>query len=148
MARFITTIASPKPADEVFDYLSDLSNFAEWDPGVIAAEQVAGDGGGPDAAFDVTVKGFPNPLTLRYETAEYDRPNEVRAIAESDRLVSDDRITVSGDDDSCTVTYDAELRLKGALRFADPVLGLMFNRIGQRAAEGLRTAVDGRPAHR
>ncbi|HUW04183.1 MAG TPA: SRPBCC family protein [Acidimicrobiales bacterium] len=146
MAKYTTTVSSPKPADEVFDYLSDLRNFAEWDPGVVASEQVTGDGGGSDASFDVTVKSFPSPMTLRYETVEYERPNTVRAVAESDRLVSDDRITVAAHGDSCTVTYDAELRLKGALRFADPFLKLAFNRIGDRAAAGLRTAVDGRPA--
>jgi hypothetical protein len=85
-------------------------------------------------------------LTLRYETVEYDRPNTIRAVAESNLLVSDDRITVAAHGDSCTVTYDAELRLKGALRFADPFLKLAFKRIGDRAAEGLRHAVDGRPA--
>ena len=146
MAKYTTTVSSPKPADEVFDYLSDLSNFVEWDPGVVASEQVTGDGGGDSAAFDVTVKGFPSPLTLRYETVEYDRPNTIRAVAESKQLVSDDRITVAAHGDSCTVTYDAELRLKGALRFADPILSLVFNRIGDRAAAGLREAVDGRPA--
>ena len=146
MARFTTTISSPKSAEEVFDYMADLRNFAEWDPGVVAAEQVTGDGGGSDASFDVTVKSFPSPMTLRYETVEYDRPNGVRAVAESDRLVSDDRITVAAHGDACTVTYDAELRIKGALGVVDPILALMFNRIGGRAAEGLRAAVDGRPA--
>ena len=34
-----------------------LSNFAEWDPGVVKVEQIEGDGAGPDAVFDVAVKG-------------------------------------------------------------------------------------------
>ena len=40
-------------------------------------------------------------------------------------------------------SYDADLRLKGVLRLADPLLGLAFGRIGDRAAEGLRAYLDG-----
>jgi hypothetical protein len=36
------------------------------------------------------------------------------------------------------VSYEAELTLKGPLRVLDPLLGLAFNRVGDRAAAGLR----------
>ncbi len=42
------------------------------------------------------------------------------------------------------VTYDAELKLNGLLGLADPLLGLSFNRIGDRAATGLVRALDGK----
>jgi len=38
MARYAVHVRSPKPADEAFAYMADLSNFAEWDPGVEHAE--------------------------------------------------------------------------------------------------------------
>ena len=41
------------------------------------------------------------------------------------------------------VTYDAELTLNGLLRIFDPVLGLGFKRIGDKAATGLIRALDG-----
>ena len=42
-----------------------------------------------------------------------------------------------------SVTYDADLRLKGTLgRLMDPLLGLAFRRIGDRAAAGLRNALN------
>lgn len=40
-----------------------------------------------------------------------------------------------------TVTYDADLALKGPLRIADPLLGLAFDRVGDRALEGLRATL-------
>jgi hypothetical protein len=39
------------------------------------------------------------------------------------------------------VTYQAELTLKGPLRALDPLLGLAFKRVGDRAATGLRGAL-------
>ena len=123
--------------------MADLRNFAEWDPGVVAAEQVEGDGPGPDSSFDVTVDGVREPMTLRYETITYDAPTEMVARAESSTLTSVDTITVEPDEDGSIVTYDAELTLNGALRFADPVLGVAFKRIGDKAAAGMITALDG-----
>ena len=39
------------------------------------------------------------------------------------------------------MTYDAELLLNGVLGLANPMLGLVFNRIGDRAAAGLSKAL-------
>ena len=58
--------------------------------------------------------------------------------AETPTVVSEDTITVSALPGSgAQVTYDARLRLRGALRVADPVLGLLFRRVGDRAKAGL-----------
>ncbi|MBV8221122.1 MAG: hypothetical protein JO325_21875, partial [Solirubrobacterales bacterium] len=43
------------------------------------------------------------------------------------------------------VTYAADLRLKGLLRLADPLLALAFRRVGDRALAGLREVL-ARPA--
>ena len=55
MARYIVHVRTSMPPAEAFAYMADLSHFAEWDPGVDRVEQVAGDGAGPDAAYDVAV---------------------------------------------------------------------------------------------
>ena len=46
-------------------------------------------------------------------------------------------------DGGCLVTYVADLSLKGVLRIGDPLLGLAFRRIGDRAAAGLRSVLEG-----
>ena len=143
MARYTVSVNTPMPADEAFTYMADLRNFAEWDPGVAAVEQVEGVGPGEDGIFDVTVKGIPNDLVLRYHTTEFDPSTKLVAQAESKLLTSLDTITVAPNDDGSIVTYDAELTLNGPLKLADPVLKLMFGRIGDRAATGLIKALDG-----
>ncbi|MFV0257935.1 MAG: SRPBCC family protein [Acidimicrobiales bacterium] len=144
MARFITTVTSPQPAAAVFDLLADMTNTPHWDPGVLAAEQTAGDGGGLDATFTVTVSGWPKPLAMVYETVAYERPHRVRLRAETARLRSDDEITVAAHGSGCSITYAAELELTGWARFADPLLRPIFRRIGNAAAVGLAGMVDAR----
>jgi hypothetical protein len=139
MARYTVSVNTPMPADEAFTFMADLRNFAEWDPGVTAVEQVEGE----DGVFDVTVKGVPKDLVLRYHTTEFDSSTRVVARAESKLLTSLDTITIAPNDDGSIVTYDAELTLNGPLKLADPVVKLMFGRIGDRAATGLIKALDG-----
>jgi carbon monoxide dehydrogenase subunit G len=139
MARYVTKVRTARSPEDAFAYMADLRHFADWDPGVKKVVQVDGDGAGPAASFDVTVSG----TTLRYVTREYAPSSNLLVVAESATLVSTDRVTVEPVEGGAVVTYDAELRLKGVLRVAEPLLRLAFGRIGDRAAAGLRTALAG-----
>jgi len=143
MPHYETRVRSPWPAERAFEYMCDLEHFAEWDPGVEHASRVAGGAPGAGATYDVTVSAMGRDLTLRYETVEIDPPSRVEVRAETATLRSIDVITVEEDPGAgCIVTYDADLSLKGLLRFGDPLLGLAFRRIGDRAAAGLRAALE------
>lgn len=144
MARYITKVRTAISPAEAFDYMADLRNFADWDPGVKKVVQVVGEGGGPDAEFDVTVTG----TTLRYRTEVHHPTTELLVVARSRTLTSTDRVTIHAEDGSTIVTYDADLRLHGVLRIGDPALRLVFNRIGDRAAAGLRRVLDGQEVAR
>ena len=148
MARYVTKVRTAKTTQEAFAYLADLRNFAEWDPGVKAVKQVEGSGGGPDSVFDVTVASPGRDLTLRYVTKEYDAPRDLLVMARSFVFTSIDRITVEPDGTGSVVTYDADLRLNGVLRVGDLGLRLMFGRIGDRAAAGLRRALGAQAMNR
>jgi hypothetical protein len=138
MAKYKVSVESSKSVEEAFAYMADLRNFASWDPGVLAVTQVTGDGAGPDSSFDVAVKSVGGGTVLRYETAEYDQPGNLLVEARNSRFTSIDRITVVAKNEGSVVTYSAELLLNGCLSPLNPLLGLVFNRIGDRAAVGLR----------
>lgn len=146
MARYTTTIRTPRPPAEVFAQLADFRRAVEWDPGVRRVVQVEGDGHGPGAVFDVTIANPGRDFVLRYRTIEHVAPTTVRFVATSRLFTSDDVITVTPDGDGSLVVYDARLSLNGLLGLADPLLGLTFGRIGDRAARGLRRMLDGHDA--
>jgi len=143
MARYRTTVRTDRPPSDAFAFMADLRNFEQWDPGVRRATQVDGDGGGPDASFDVVVDAPGDGLTLRYETTDYDAPRRVVVRAESKMFTSLDLIEVEADGDGSLVTYDAELQLNGPLGLFDLILRPVFDRIGRRADDGLQQALDG-----
>ena len=143
MARYSSTVRTPRSPDEAFAYMADLRNFALWDPGVTGVRQVHGEGGGPKSVFDVVVKSVGGGTTLQYITTRYDEPRSVQVEARSSLLTSIDRIDVVPDGTGSLVTYDAELRLNGPLGIFDLGLKPVFKRIGDRAAAGLERALGG-----
>jgi hypothetical protein len=138
MAKYTVSVESSKSVEEAFAYMADLRNFANWDPGVLTVTQVAGDGAGLGSSFDVAVKSVGGGTVLRYETLEYDEPGNLLVEARNSKFTSIDRIAVVAKDEGSIVTYAAELLLNGCLSPLNPLLGLVFNRIGDRAAAGLR----------
>ena len=101
MARYLVHVRTPMPPAEAFSYMADLTNFADWDPGVDSVEQVEGDGAGPGAAFDVAVKLPIGTMRLRYDTIDFDdESTTMTAFAENALLRSEDTITVVPDGDS------------------------------------------------
>lgn len=137
MAHYTTTIRSRWTPTEAFSYMADLRNFEEWDPGVRSARLVVSPQPGPAAEYDVQVTG----MTLRYRTLEFTKPERVAVEATSKLLRSYDVIEIGATDSGSEIRYEATLELNGILRFADPLLRLAFNRIGDRAADGLRRVV-------
>lgn len=139
MARYTVTVPSSKSAAEAFAYMSDMRAFIEWDPGISKVTQVTGDGAGPGAVFDVAVKGIAGRDTvLRYDTVEYDAPRTVLLRGRNALFTSVDRVTVEPTATGSNVTYDAVLTMNGLLAPMNLALGLVFNKIGDRAAKGLR----------
>lgn len=145
MARYVTKVLTDRPPDEVFDYMADLRHLAQWDPGTSKVVQIEGDGGGPGTVFDVTARNGIRDITLRYVCETYSRPEHLVVVATSRLFRAEDQIRVAPSPRGTILTYEAELRLRGPLAIADPLLQRSFNRIGDRAAAGLLEVLDGRP---
>ncbi|HET6864445.1 MAG TPA: SRPBCC family protein [Solirubrobacteraceae bacterium] len=138
MARYRAGIDTHWTPEEAFAYLSDFSTSAEWDPGVVEAEHVGTGAIGKGSEFRLVAEFLGRRSSLTYRIVEYEPTRAVTLLGENATVVSDDRITFERIATGTRVGYDADLRLKGLLRLADPLLALAFNRVGRRALAGLR----------
>ena len=68
MARYVATVESPRPPDQVFGYVADFTTNAEWDPGTISAERV-GDGAGRPGRRVPARRVIPGPDVGAHRTA-------------------------------------------------------------------------------
>ena len=145
MARYHATVESRRPATETSGYLATFSNAAEWDPGVLAGEQLDPGPAGADSRFRLVVPFLGLRMSLTYEVIRCVPGHEVLLAATSGVLRSTDRIVVTGGEDGSVVSYQAEVRLRGPLRVLDPVPRPGLSAVAERAAAGLAQALSGRP---
>ncbi len=141
MAHYETSVTTALAPDVAFSMMADMTRFAEWDPGVQKAKQISGTEPGLDAVYELLVNGVgPAPATpLKYKMREFTAGERYRAVAKAKFFQSDDIVTVTPNGDGCIVKYEADLLLNGPFKIFDPLLGPIFNKIGDAAAEGLQT---------
>jgi hypothetical protein len=87
-------------------------------------------------------------MALTYEVISFAPDREVVLRAANAVLRSTDRIAVTGAANGSTVSYDAEVRLRGPLQVLDPLLRPGFRAVAERAAAGLAGALSRRPPGR
>jgi hypothetical protein len=142
MARYETTIESRLSQADAFDYMAEFTNAREWDPSVGQARRVDDGPVAVGSAFELIARFAGKDVPLRYTVLEHDRPQRVVLEARRPGFVSRDTITVAEAAAGSTVHYDALLELSGWRRLFGPFFQRTFDGIGDRAAEGMRAALN------
>ncbi len=146
MAHYVARIPVSGTRSAVFAYLSRFDRAAEWDPGVEAGEMVTPEPVGVGSRFRLVARFLGRRIPLEYEIVELEHEKQIVLRAENRSVRSVDTITFEDDERGAVVVYDAQLDAKGIGRLADPLLALVFRRIGDRAAAGLHRRLAAVPA--
>ncbi|MBK5111356.1 MAG: SRPBCC family protein [Thermoleophilia bacterium] len=138
MATYRATAKSPMNPEQTFEYLADFTNASEWDENTKSCDLVSGDALAEGAEYKVVTSFAGRDLTLTYRTVELERPG--RIVFRSGTAIADieDVITIARDGDGSKISYEATIHPKSVAKLLDPVFAIIFNRVGDRAAESLR----------
>jgi hypothetical protein len=94
--------------------------------------------------FRVSISFLGRRVPLEYRITEFERPSRLVLSGGDSSLRSTDEITFVSRPGGTRVTYEARLDLTGIRRLADPLLDLLFQRIGRLAVRGLRERLAGK----
>lgn len=128
MPRHQARIPSPWDPERVVAYPADVSDAAEWDPGIVRASTATGGGVEPGTAFDLVVSSVGPEMPLRYVVARRE-PLRITFKALTPPIESEDTITVTPDTGGSIAEYDGRLSLRGPTRLLDPLLGPARTRV-------------------
>ena len=92
MARYIGHVTSPRPIEDVFDYLADFSNVREWDPSAVESRALNGGGVAKGRATPSSRASWGEAVPT-YEVTEIVRPARVVLRGENDGVVSLDTMS-------------------------------------------------------
>ncbi|MEI6710475.1 MAG: SRPBCC family protein [Actinomycetota bacterium] len=142
MPRYVVTLSSRQPLDQVFARMADFTNAQDWDPGVIKSLKASEGAVGTGSAFLLTVPAARKTMELKYVITEFEPNSLVTLQALTPRLESLDRLSFVSTATGCEMTYDATLRFRGIAILATPLLALSFRKIGDRARDSLKRYLD------
>lgn len=145
MAHYRGTVESSRSPQGTFAFMAEFANIREWDPTVAEARALEEGEPGLGSRFFVHVHWLGRDLPLTYEIVEFEPPRRLVLRAENESSISEDTVEVAPRGAGSTLIYEARVTLKGLARFADPLLGLAFKRLGDNAAAGLRRELGGAP---
>ena len=135
--KYAREIEVPMPADETFAYLADFTHAAEWDPGIVESRRLTPEPTALGSRFEVIALFRGNRQRFEYVVTEYEDGKRIALRGEGEKALSDDVMTVTATPGGTRVGYEADLRLKGALRVAEPFLRSTVTRMGDDALDGL-----------
>ena len=125
----------------MFSYLADLETTAEWDPGIVEARRLSPAPTVVGSRFAVIALFRGSRQRYEYVVTDLEEGRRVAVHIDGDKAESDDVITVTGEGGRVRVAYDADLRLKGARRVAEPFLRRAPRRLGDDALDGLEATL-------
>ena len=129
-----TTFA--RPPREVFDYVVDFTNLAEWDPTFDRSVRTDEGELGVGSTFEVTATVAGSSIEIRYEIEEYDRPRSAKLVGRADNFTSIDRIRVDDADGGSTLHWEATVDADAPI--VDTLATPLFKLVAKAAIAGLR----------
>ncbi len=145
MPRYRSSIEVAIPPEAAFAFVSDLTHAARWDPRVERAEKLDPGPVRRGTRFVLVSRVLGVPVELPYEVEELEPGRRVVFRGRSRTLRYRDEIHFAEVADVAParvrLTYDAVISLRGPLALANPLLALVFRRIGDDALAGIRAAL-------
>lgn len=141
MTRVSKSIVVPKPAEEVFAYLADFSNTAEWDPGVAEAVKTTEGPVGVGSTFDLVTLFRGRRIPVSYQVAVYEPSSRVVLVGSNQNFQGTDDIGVSPEGDGARVDWNVVFEMKGLRKLFQPFLRGTFEKLSTEAMEGLESTL-------
>lgn len=141
MPKVSKSVFIARPPDEVFVYLADFSNTAEWDPGVAEASQTSQVPVGLGSTFDLVALFRGRPVPVMYEITLHEPSSRVVLVGRNKYFTGTDDIGVEPDSEGARVVWRADFRMNGLARMLQPFLGGVFETLSAEAMEGLEATL-------
>jgi carbon monoxide dehydrogenase subunit G len=128
-----------RPAGDVFAFLADARNEADWNPNVVRIDETSG---GPAGLGTTFVGAYRRGGRMRFEITAYEPPSRIVFDGGGRSMAVRATIRVTDRPDGAAVVMRAEMRPRGALRPLAPLMRPVVARQYADVAHRFRQAVE------
>lgn len=136
--RFVEEFDVTASPAETLVFIADFSNLQQWDESVTAVEYDAEQSFGVGAKYAVTLMFAGREQHMDYRVMQYAAAEFAELRGENDSSIAIDRVTVKSKGSGARVTYEADIRFNGWVRWLDPILALVFAPTVKKAVRNMR----------
>jgi carbon monoxide dehydrogenase subunit G len=140
--RIRKQIEAQRPVEEVWEYVADFSNAAEWDPGVVEARKLTDGPVREGTEFGLVALFRGKRHRFHYLVTAFDPQRRIVLAGDGERAASVDEIVLEPSGDGTRISYIVDFHLKGLRRPASPLLAPVMSRMGDDALAGLKSVLD------
>lgn len=142
MAHSFNRLHARQSPEVAFDFISDFRHASLWDPRTESVRKLTDGPIGRGTRFLLRAKLGPVRLDFPYEIVEYDRPSLVVFAGRTSFFDYRERVTFAPAGSGTTIAWDAHMKLRSLLWLGNPILALVYQRIGDDATGGIQRALD------
>ncbi len=140
MPTLVTSIDIEAPADEVFDYASDLHNELEWGPALVRVERV---GEGPIGVGSTFLAQWKGSGLVEIEYVRFERPRHWTALGRNSRVdtnLSGEVVALGVD--RCRFIASMEIVPHGFVKLLTPLLLRAMQKTERKNLAALKAAIE------
>ena len=125
--------------DAVFEFLADIRNEKRWNPRVLSIEKVSDGDIGAGTRFRGTYRGLGS---LDTQLNDFEPPGRLSFVSRGPRMHIDGTFLLTAGQEGTIVSLEAQLKPKGTLRFAAPIMAPVLRRQNLAAGVRLKAALE------
>ncbi|MDF3281476.1 MULTISPECIES: SRPBCC family protein [unclassified Gordonia (in: high G+C Gram-positive bacteria)] len=144
MVNVSRTFTVDRPRDQVVTYLRDFANAAEWDPGTVECTQNTRGPIGLGTTWHNKTKLYGISTELTYELTRDDPDHVVFTGSNKTATTTDDLSFTDAGNGRTSITYAATVDFQRFGAIAEPIFGVIFNRLADSVPKEMTKALEGR----
>jgi uncharacterized protein YndB with AHSA1/START domain len=142
MTTVETSVVINRPTDEIFTFVVDPNNTAQWAGPVVEARQTSEGPVGLGTTSTRVTQFLGRTMEATYEIIEYEPNSYYKDKMTSGPVPINGRISFEPVDDGTKVTIQGEIEAAGFFKLAEPILSRMARRQTETDAQTLKDLLE------
>jgi dehydrogenase/reductase SDR family protein 12 len=143
MAQSLNLLTTQRSPELAFDFISDFTHASLWDPRTQSVRKLSPGPIGLGTRFLLRARLLgPLGLDFPYEIVEYERPRVVTFAGKRPGFAYRERVSFTPLADGTRIEWAAHMELCSLLALGNPLLSLVYQRIGDDATSGIARALE------
>ena len=140
MAVITRTQVIQKPAEEVFDVLTDMGSWAKWNPTIRSSRWLDDQPIGNGARFEWGLRGLGKVVQ---ELQEFEPNVQLRIVTDLKQVKGGHRLRLTANGDATRIDHELEIIPQGIFRLFTPLLVMNGRKNLRETANAIETHFEG-----